>query len=230
MSRGRIACGTAAVALLIALGTLGCTQDEAISSGNARATFQAAVLSEPPPRWNTAVFQLDRAIVSAQDPDAAVNLGASPPQIDLIPEKVGFDLRIPTEQVFFETPLAPGRYLLETLYWFPPTLADPDADPNASTCIEKIDQIPPPPTTQVQVFAQPVPLAPPIEFSVPSGGVKRIAIEVDAAGLVADYESRWICIDDPNARCNQELSPCLIGWDSFGFQQAIPQYVTVRVE
>lgn len=230
MTRRLIASGTAAVALVISLGALGCTQDEEISSGNARAILEASVVSEPPARWDTARFQVDRAFVSPQDPDAAANLGASPQQIDLIPEKVGFDLRTPTKQVFFETPLAPGRYRLESLYWFPPTLADPDADPTAATCIEKIDQIPPPPATLVQVFAQEVPVVPPIEFSVPSGGAKRIAIEVNAAGLIADYESRWICIDAPNAFCNQEPAPCLINWDSGGFQQAIPQYVTVRVE
>lgn len=230
MTRGRIAFGTAAVALAVLLGFVGCTHDEAVMSGHAKAVFEATAVSQPPSRWDTAQFELDRAFVVPLDPEAAANLGASPSQIDLIPGEVGFDLRTTTKQVLFETPLPPGKYQIESLWWVPPTLADPDADPDAETCLEKIDQIPPPPTTGLKVVALEVPVVPPIEFSVPSGGARRIAIEVNAAGLVADYESRWICVDDPNARCNQELAPCLSGWDSAGFAQAIPQYVTVRVE
>lgn len=230
MTRRPIASGTAALALLMLVASLGCTHDEAVTSGNARAFVEASVVSQPPSRWDTALLELDRLFVVPIDPEAAANLGASPSQIDLIPGEVGFDLRTSTKQLFFETPIPPGKYQIVSLYWVPPTLVDPDADPDAETCIEKIDQIPPPPTTLVKVVAQEILVVPPIEFSVPSGGAVSVAVEVNAAGLVTDYETRWFCVDDPNARCNQELAPCLSGWDSAGFQQAIPQYITVRVE
>ncbi len=226
-----------AVAILLSLGTLGCTQDEAVVSGNGKLLFAASVLSAPPSRWDTAEFQLERAFIRPLDPAAATNLGSDPStiQIDVVPSRVAIDLRDQSPQDFYETPLAPGRYELLSLWWYGPVLSDPDASPNAPTCIEKIGTIPPSFATGVKVVAQPTFLTPPLEFSVPSGSSGRVVVEVNAAGLVADYETRFFCYDGEFDRCGAETAPCLgprggLEWDSFGFQQAIPQYVTVRVE
>jgi hypothetical protein len=239
MVRRLIACGTASVALLVAFGSLGCTQDEGVSSGNATLLFAASVLSPPASRWDSASFELDRAIVRPLDPSAATNLGDTPSeiQIDVVPGRSGFDLRSSSAQIFFETPLAPGRYALLSLWWYGPVLSDPDADPNAPTCIEKIDTLPPSFATGVSVEASEVALSTPIEFTVPSGSSGRVVVEVNGAGLVADYETRFLCNDAENGSCGVEPTPCIEvlpggegGWDKAGFSQAIPQFVTVRVE
>lgn len=237
MTRGRITFGTAAVALLISLGTLGCTQDEPVVSGNGRLLIAASVLSPPASRWDISEFQLERAFVRPLDPAAATNLGSDPSsiEIDVVASRAGFDLRDQNRQAFFETPLAPGRYALLSLWWYGPVLSDPDASPDAPTCIEKIRAIPPSFATGVKVVAQPTFFTPPLEFSVPSGSSAQIVVEVNGAGLVADFETRFFCYDEEFERCGAEAAPCLgprggLEWDSFGFQQAIPQYVTVRVE
>lgn len=220
--------GTAGLLVVALTFSSGCTQDEKIVSGSSTAAFAATVTTPPPDRFETARFELSRALVTALDPDAFVNLGAT--QIDLVPRKQSFDLKTQTTEVFFETALPPGEYRLDALYWVPPTLVDAEASPTAPTCIEKIKLFPAPPTTGVQVFPAPVPVSPPIVFTARSGSTVRIRAEIDALALVNDYFTRWTCVDELNGRCVQEPAPCLRAFDGFGFGTAIPQSVTVTVD
>ena len=208
--------------------SVGCTHSETIASGSASAAFTASITTAPPDRFEAARFELSRALVTALDPDAFVNLGSSP--VDMIPKKQALDLRSQTVEVFFETTLPPGEYRLDTLYWQPPILVDGEADPMAPACIDKIGLFPAPPTTNIQVFPWPVPVVPPIVFTARSGGTVRIRAQIDAEALVEDYLTRWECVDELNGRCFQEPAPCLRSFDAFGFGTAIPQHVTVTAE
>ena len=163
--------GTAGLLVFALALSGGCTQDKNIVAGSSHAAFVASVTTPPPDRFETARFELSRALVTALDPDALVNLGST--QVDLVPKKQSLDLRSQTTEVFFETTLPPGEYRLDTLYWVPPTLVDAEASPTAPTCIEKIKLFPAPPTTGVQVFPAPVPVSPPIVFAARSGSRRR---------------------------------------------------------
>jgi hypothetical protein len=228
MARHLVGYGIAAVLFVALTLSSGCTQDTKITSGSSGATFEAAMTTPPPDRFETARFELSRALVTALDPDALVNLGAT--QVDLIPRKQSFDMKSQTAEVFFQTSLPPGEYRLDSLYWVPPTLVDAEASPTAPTCIEKITLFPAPPTTGIQVFPAPVPVSPPIVFTARSGSTVRIRAQIDALALVNDYLTRWTCVDELNGRCLQEPAPCLRAFDAFGFGSAIPQSVTVTVE
>lgn len=228
MARRLVALGTVSAAILILVASLGCTQDSRVTSGSATVAIVSSVVSPPPARWDTARFFLSRACARALDSDWGGNDGQC--GLDLIANAVAMDLRSQSTEVFFETPLPAGSYRLESLFWVAPTLEDPDASASAPTCLEKISVIPPPLTTGIQVFPSATFLDPPIDFTVAPGETARITVEVNATGLVADYESRWTCVDTPNSLCHLEPSPCLFSFDSGGFGAAIPQFVTVTVE